>query len=52
MHLSKSRSAFNLIFIFLPVLYGFLLASLPNELFRDRLNYIIYAEDFELIANS
>lgn len=36
----------------LAVLYAGFLASLPNELFRDRLNYIIYAEDFELIANS
>ncbi|HDZ33951.1 MAG TPA: hypothetical protein ENH67_13930 [Pseudoalteromonas sp.] len=38
-------------FYFLAALfYGLLLASLPNELFRDRDNYIVYARNFDIIA--
>lgn len=37
-------------FYFLAALiYGLLLASLPNELFRDRENYVVYASNFAII---
>lgn len=32
--------------------YGLILSSWPNEYFRDRFNYILYAERFEDIASS
>ncbi|MFB2733544.1 EpsG family protein [Shewanella mangrovisoli] len=43
-HIS-SRKLKILFFVFCSLLFAFLLTLLPNEYFRDRANYIIYAKD-------
>ena len=37
-------------YFLIAVLYGLILASFPNDLFRDRANYIVYARNFDVIA--
>lgn len=41
----SSRKLKKLFFVFCSLLFAFLLTLLPNEYFRDRANYIIYAKD-------
>jgi hypothetical protein len=42
----------NIFFILLSFLYALLLSSYPNEFFRDRENYIVYAINFDIIADN
>jgi hypothetical protein len=42
----------NVFFIFISFVYAFLLASYPNEFFKDRENYIVYARNFDIIADN
>lgn len=39
-----------LFYAVLSIIYGWLLSSLPNELFRDRDNYILYAANVEVYS--